>query len=89
VQASALGWQLAFDDPIELSDGRKLVTLRDAANYITGLSIKEAGLPEWQNAIQLLMAAAEEGGIVMMARIGMMRALNNGQEPPQPRGERA
>jgi hypothetical protein len=32
VQASARGWQLAFDDPIELSDGRKLVTQRDAAS---------------------------------------------------------
>jgi hypothetical protein len=30
--------------------GGKLVTLRDAANYITALPAKEAELPEWPAA---------------------------------------
>jgi hypothetical protein len=35
---SERGWQREFEDPISLPDGRKLVTLRDAADYITALS---------------------------------------------------
>lgn len=31
------GWKRRFDDPIPLPDGRQLVTLRDAGNYITKL----------------------------------------------------
>jgi hypothetical protein len=33
-------WSRRFDDPIPLPDGRELVTLRDAAEYITGLPKK-------------------------------------------------
>jgi len=29
------GWQRKFENPIPLPDGRKLVTLQDAADYIT------------------------------------------------------
>ena len=32
---SELGWQREFEDPISLPDGRKLLTLKDAAEYIT------------------------------------------------------
>jgi hypothetical protein len=49
------GWQRQFEDPIELSDGRTLTTLRDAADYITALPKKEAELPEWQAAIEALL----------------------------------
>jgi hypothetical protein len=51
------------------------VTLRDAATYITALSKKEGALPEWQAAIEALMLVAR-GGPTMLARIGVMRALN-------------
>src|SRR5437879_5264983 len=44
------GWQRAFDDPIQLPDGRTLVTLHDAATYITRLPKKEAAELEWQAA---------------------------------------
>ena len=46
------GWLRKFEDPIPLPDGRMLVTLRDAATYITALPKKEAALPEWQAAIE-------------------------------------
>jgi hypothetical protein len=49
------GWQCKFEDPIPLPDGRKLVTLKDAADYITALPKKESDLPEWQAAIEALM----------------------------------
>lgn len=42
------GWPRDFDDPIRLPDGRMLVTLHDAATYITGLPKKDAAEPEWQ-----------------------------------------
>jgi hypothetical protein len=32
------GWQRKFENPIPLPDGHKLVTLHDAATYITALS---------------------------------------------------
>jgi hypothetical protein len=69
------GWQRKFEDPIPLPDGRKLVTLRDAADYVTGLPKKESDLPEWQTAIEVLMLVARSGP-TMMARIGVMKALN-------------
>jgi hypothetical protein len=67
-----------FDEPIALPDGRKLVTLRDAASYITALPKKEADTPEWQAAIEAMMLVVELGGPTMFARIGVMQALNRG-----------
>ena len=58
-----------------MPNGRKLVTLKDAADYITKLPKKESDLPEWQTAIEVLMLAARSGP-TMMARIGVMKALN-------------
>ena len=56
-----------------------LVTLKDAADYITKLPKKESDLPEWQAAIEALMLCSR-GGDPMLARIGVMRALNRGVE---------
>ena len=72
------GWRRVFEDPIELPHGRTLVTLRDAATYITELPKKEAAEPEWQTAIETLMRAAERGWPVMLARISVLLALNRG-----------
>jgi hypothetical protein len=57
-----------------LPDGRELITLRDAADYITGHPKKESAAPEWQAAIEALMLVVELGGPTMFARIGVMRA---------------
>ena len=69
-------WQRAFDDPIPLRRGRKLVTLRDAAEYITKLPKAEHDAPGWQAAMEALLLAVELGGPTMFARVGVMRALN-------------
>jgi hypothetical protein len=69
------GWQRRFEDPIVLSDGRSLHTLREAASYITGLPKEESDLADWQVAIEALMLCSR-GGDPMLARIGVMRALN-------------
>jgi hypothetical protein len=61
--------------PIELPNGRKLVTLKDAATYITGLPKKESAMPEWQMAIEVLMLCSR-GGDPLMAKIGVTKALH-------------
>ena len=86
-----MAWDQTFFDPIELPNGRKLVTLRDAALYITELPKAEHDAPEWQAAMQALIMVAEHDGPTMMARIGMMRALHR-HEPkvaPEVRRKRA
>jgi hypothetical protein len=52
-----------------------LVTLRDAAQYITKLPKAEHNAEEWQAAMQALLLIAEYDGPPMFARIGIMRAL--------------
>ena len=70
-----LPWSASFEVPIILPNGRKLLTLKDAAAYITKLPKKESDLPEWQTAIVVLLLCSR-GGPTMMARIGVMKALN-------------
>jgi hypothetical protein len=72
------GWGRKFNEPITLPEGRRLIVLRDAADYITGLPRVEAELPEWQAAIEALILVADLNGPTMFARIGIMRALNRG-----------
>jgi hypothetical protein len=71
-----LPWSASFEDPILLPDGRQLLTLRDAADYVTKLPKAEHSAPEWQAAMEALILVAETGGPTMLARIGVMRALN-------------
>jgi hypothetical protein len=63
--------------------GRKpLVTLRDAALYITKLPKAEHDTEEWQAAMQALLLVIELGGPTMFARMSIMRALNRGHVRP-------
>jgi hypothetical protein len=73
---AATGWKRPFDDPIELPRGRQLVTLEDAGAYITELPKAEQQLDEWQAAAEALLLVVKHNGPTMMARIGVMRALN-------------
>jgi hypothetical protein len=72
----AESWSTPFEDPIMLPNGRKLLTLRDAANYITELPKAEQQDEKWQAAIEALILVAEKGGHTMLPRIGVMRALH-------------
>jgi hypothetical protein len=63
------GWKCPFEDPIPLPRGRQLVTLKDAADYITRLPKAEHKTPEWQAATEALIMAAENRGPLMHARI--------------------
>jgi hypothetical protein len=71
-----MGWDRPFTEQIALPKGKKVVTLRDAALYITKLPQAEHGTPEWQAAMEALLLVAEHDGPTMFARIGVMRALN-------------
>ncbi len=76
------GWSRKFDEPIPLPNGRKLVRLKDAGEYITKLPKAERTAPEWRAAMRALMLVAR-GGPMMLAHIGIMRALNRHvPEPP-------
>ena len=76
-----LGWSREFEDPIPIPNGRQLVTLKDAADYVMKLPKAEQNLEEWQTAIGCLIGAAAEGRDFMMhARIGVLRALNRNVE---------
>jgi hypothetical protein len=70
------GWKRAFEDPILLPRGCRLVTLGDAGNYILKLPESEHTAPEWQAAMKALGLVATLGGPTMFARIGMLRAIN-------------
>ena len=73
---SPQGWSKLFEDPVTLPNGRKLVTLLDAGNYIASLPRKEHESDAWQAAIEALLMAAEDRGPLLHARVGMLRALN-------------
>jgi hypothetical protein len=75
-----MSWSRPFEDPINLPNGRTLRTLRDAADYVTGLSKSEQDLAVWQAAVEALIMAAEDRGQLMHARIGVLRALNRNVE---------
>jgi hypothetical protein len=81
------GWSRPFDDPIALPGGRALVTLRDAATYITDLPKAEHDAAAWQAAMEALLLVVEQNGPTMFARIAMMQALHrdSATATPEPR----
>jgi len=79
-----LSWSRRFEDPVRLSDGRELLTLRNAADHIQKLPAVEARREQWQTAIGILIAAAEQRDFLMHARIAMLRAINFRRPRPAP-----
>jgi hypothetical protein len=73
------GWSRPFEDPILLPDGRSLLTLKNAADYIMKLPKAEQKHEKWQTAIEVLIMAAEGRGPLMHARIGVMQAFAAGK----------
>jgi len=74
------GWKRPFDDPIDLPEGRQLITLEDAGNYIAELPKAEHLTPEWQDAMQILMFVATRRWPTMLALIGVLRAIHGNEE---------
>jgi hypothetical protein len=72
-----------------MQDGRKLRTIREAANYVTRLPKAEQQATQWQTAAELLMLIGRHGGDPMMPRIAIMKALHRHQPRSAPRRKRA
>jgi hypothetical protein len=79
-RVTLVSWDQRFFDPINCRAGNRLVTPRDAAQYIMELPGAEHRLPHWVIAIEWLMLVGEHGGDPMVPRIAIMRALHR-QEP--------
>ena len=73
------GWQRKFEDPILLPEGRKLITLSDAADYIMDVPKETFDLPDWQVAIEALMLVTGSEPTTLV-RIAVMKALNSGAQ---------
>jgi hypothetical protein len=73
-------WNRPFEDPIVPPDGRNLLTLKNAADYIMALPKAEQKHEKWQTAVEMLIMAAEGRGPLMHARIGVLQALNRNVE---------
>lgn len=69
------GWKQRFEQSIDLLDGRQLITLYDAAEYIAALRKPDSDQVDWQIASEALILIAEEGGPTMLARVAILRAL--------------
>jgi hypothetical protein len=72
---SKSGWYAHFREPVPVPKGEPLITLRDAGAYVTRLSKTQYDGVGWKNAMYALIQAAEHGGPVEFARLGMMQAL--------------
>lgn len=71
------GWFRAFDDPIALPDGRKLVTLLDTGEYIPRPAAGRTEGPRMAGGDRSVVLMAAEGrGPLLHARVGILRALN-------------
>lgn len=82
-------WDRQFREPIELPDGNLLTSLRDAGTYITHLPKAEHDAREWQTAMHVLIEAADHGGPMSFARLGVAQALHRADtkgfdKPPRP-----
>ena len=82
------GWSRKFEDAILLPDGRELITLKHAADYIMKLPKAEQKHEKWQVAVECLIMAAEGRGPLMHARIGVMQALNRDKQRVFKSGEK-
>jgi hypothetical protein len=76
-----LSWSTPFSDPIELPNGRKLITLEGAALYIQKLPKAQHDLPHWQDTVEHLMrASAGSPAWLVFAEMFMLKALHHGVE---------
>lgn len=76
-----MSWDLKFPAPLAVPRGKPLVTLRDAATYMTTLPADVQLEPACQSAVHVLLQAADHGGPIEFAWRGMVRALYPKPEP--------
>jgi hypothetical protein len=71
-----MSWDLKFREPILVPEGKPLVTLRDAGEYVRALSAETHAQPAWQTAMHVLIQTADHSGPIEFARLGMVQALH-------------
>jgi hypothetical protein len=72
-----VSWSHKFREPIELPNGERLVTLRDAIAWLAkAVPASEHDLPVVQMAAHCVTDAAESNGPMVFARISMLKAIN-------------
>jgi len=70
-----MAWFRKFDEPIPLPNGRELLTLSEAADFIIGLPPEITALADWQIAMAALGQVSETGP-TKLARIAFLKALD-------------
>jgi hypothetical protein len=76
-----VSWDSRFAEPIELSGGVRLASLRDAiVHLVYTVPSSERGTPVILTAAELITSAAERGGPIEFARIATLRALDRHAE---------
>ena len=76
-----VSWSRRFDEPIELPDGRKLNTLAEAMAWLAKeIPKSEHKLEKVQTAAHLVTRAAEHGGPMIFAQMGMLQAVHRHRE---------
>lgn len=81
-----MSWDTAFDEPVELPNGKTASTLRNAGEYIARLPKAEHEQKAWQTAMHCLIEAA---GLISFARMEMLQAIYKDDEPLFGPGKRA
>jgi exonuclease I len=72
-----VSWSRRFDEPILLPDGREIRTLREVINWLAKEVPKtEHKMEKVQTAAHLVTRAAEHGGPMIFAQMGMMQAIH-------------
>ena len=72
-----MSWSRRFDEPIELPDGRKLKTLAEAMAWLAKeIPKSERKMEKVQTAAHLVTRAAEHGGPMTFAQMGMLQAIH-------------
>jgi hypothetical protein len=76
-----VSWSRRFDEPIELPDGRKLKTLAEAMAWLAKeIPKSEHKMEKVQTAAHLVTRAAEHGGPMIFAQMGMLQAIHRHRE---------
>jgi hypothetical protein len=70
-----VSWDLPFDVPIAMPDGRRIETLAEARAHILTHPKKVLDCEHWQLAMEMLLMAAEKRGPVLHAQIAFVRAV--------------
>ncbi|UGV24717.1 hypothetical protein E0H22_02860 [Rhodopseudomonas boonkerdii] len=70
-----MAWSDRFSDPIQIPDGSRIETLRDAGAYIARLPNCEYKTDVWRTATHLLIEAAEGTVSIELARFAILQAF--------------